>query len=146
MQQPNSHRLPASSTGTGPKHPADHRDPDFFLRGFESIGVILLRQQLSFSREFLFNVAVQLVSVPVTILLAFELRSYLALALGMMLKDITQTLLSYAFAPYRSQFTLRGWQELWGMSRWLMVLSVLGALHSRVSALMLGKIASPINQ
>ncbi len=114
-----------------------------FARGFESIGVVLLRQQLRFSREFAFHVAIQLLSVPATILLALELRSYLALALGMLFRDVAQTLLSYALAPYRPQLTLRRWRDLWSISQWNLVLGIISAIHGRIAVLILGKVATP---
>jgi lipopolysaccharide exporter len=114
-----------------------------FVRGFESIGVVLLRQQLRFSREFVFYVATQLLSVPATILLALELRSYLALALGMLFRDVAQTALSYALAPYRPQPTLQRWRDLWSISQWNLALGMISAIHGRIAVLILGKVASP---
>ena len=117
-----------------------------FIRGFESIGLILLRQQLRFAREFAFNIGIQLLSVPVTILLALELRSYLALALGMLFRDVAQTALSYVAAPHRPKVTLKNWRDLWNISQWNLVLSFIGAIQGRIAVVILGVTAFAVGQ
>jgi len=53
------------------------------VQGCENIGVVAFRKELSFDREFRFLLSKRLLSVAITIALALWLRSYWALAIGM---------------------------------------------------------------
>lgn len=111
------------------------------FRSCESLGVVLLRQQLRFKREAAFQVCVQLIGVVATIVLALYLRSYMALVLGILAKEVAQMILSYIFAPYLPRLTLRAWRDLVSFSQWSLLFNMVGSLYARLSSLVVGRVA-----
>jgi lipopolysaccharide exporter len=111
------------------------------FRSCESLGIVLLRQQLRFKREVAFQVCVQLIGVVATIAMALYLRSYMALVLGILVKEVAQMVLSYAFAPYAPRLTLRAWRDLVSFSQWSLALNVVVSIYARLSSLIVGRVA-----
>jgi lipopolysaccharide exporter len=109
--------------------------------GFESLGIILLRQQLRFKREAAFQVCAQLIGVAATIALTMYMQSYLAPVLGLLVKQVAQLILSYAFAPYAPRFTLRAWRELVSFSQWLLIFNMVSNVYGRLANLIIGRLA-----
>ncbi len=111
-----------------------------FVRGFENIGVVDFQRQLQFDRDFRFRVSVKVVSVVVTIGLAVWLRSYWALAIGMLANNIVSVVLSYGMSEYRPRWTLIEWQKIWGFSRWMLSQGVAKYIFESGPVLFLGRV------
>lgn len=111
------------------------------FRSGESIGVVLLRQQLRFTREAAFQVCVQLIGVAAMIVLALHLRSYMALILGILVKEMAQLILSYVFAPYMPRLTLKAWRDLVSVSQWTLLCNIVVSVYGRLSNLIVGRVA-----
>jgi lipopolysaccharide exporter len=71
------------------------------VQGFQNIGLVLLRKEISFGRIFWFELAKNVLGVALTIALAAVYRSVWALVFGMLLTTAIGTALSYVFHPYR---------------------------------------------
>jgi len=91
------------------------------VQGFENIGIVAFRKELQFDKEFLFQVAKKVVAFVVTVTLAFALRSYWALVIGIMASRLTGVTLSYWLHPYRPWFGLRGTRDLFSFSGWIVI-------------------------
>jgi lipopolysaccharide exporter len=111
------------------------------FRSADSLGVVLLRQQLRFKREAAFQVSVQIIGVVVTIALALYMRNYQALVLSLLIKEVTQTVLSYVFAPYAPRLTLKAWRDLLSFSQWSLILNVVVSIYARLANLIVGRVA-----
>jgi lipopolysaccharide exporter len=111
------------------------------IGAFESLGIVLLRQQLRFKREAAFQVCAQLIGVLATIALTLYMRTYLAPVLGLLVKQVAQLILSYAFAPYAPRFTFRAWRDLISFSQWLLIFNMVGNLYGRLANLIIGRLA-----
>ena len=83
----------------------------FIVRGFENIGIIEFQRNLRFDMEFKFRVTVKLLSTVATIVLAFWLRNYWALAIGSLIRSIIGVVCSYLMSAYRPRWTLAGWDK-----------------------------------
>lgn len=114
----------------------------FAIRGFENIGVIEFQRQLQFHRDFLFRVAVKVVSVVVTIGLAIWLRSYWALAFGLLFSRIVSLVLSYLMSPYRPRWTISAWQKIWGFSKWILSQGFARYIIDKGPTLFLGRVTT----
>jgi O-antigen/teichoic acid export membrane protein len=113
------------------------------LDGFQNIGVVHFRKDLNFGREFAFSVSRKIVQVLVAGSMAFWLRSYWALAAGIVSSSATGVIASYLMHPYRPRWTLSRARHLIGFSKWLVLDSVMSFLRHRSSDVFIGKLAGP---
>lgn len=90
----------------------------FVLSGFKNIGTANFRRDLAFSKDFQFEVTVQLAGVLTTIIAAFLLRSYWAMVAGSLARSAFQLIFSYAMHPYRPRWSLAAREEMLGFSFW----------------------------
>ncbi|MEM8784655.1 MAG: lipopolysaccharide biosynthesis protein [Pseudomonadota bacterium] len=107
-----------------------------------SIRIIDFQRDLTFGRDFTYQVTAKALGFVLTIGLALWLRNYWALAWGFIGSQLIQTLISYWFAPYRPRFTLSRLSELWGYSSWVMVQSLSRSALSLADRFVLGRALS----
>jgi len=91
------------------------------IRGLDNIGTIQYQKDLDFGQVFRFRVYPRLLGVITTIILAFTLRSYWAIAFGMLASTIYGVAFSYIANPYRPRLRFQGIQQLWRFSQWIMI-------------------------
>jgi O-antigen/teichoic acid export membrane protein len=101
------------------------------LDGFANVGLVEFRRDLQFSKDFLVMLLTKAVSFAVAIPLAFLLRNYWALVLGMLAASVSRLVLSYVMHPYRPRLSLACWRELLGFSKWLWFTSQLFFVRSK---------------
>ena len=75
------------------------------IQGFQNIGLVLLRNRISFARLFLHETSAVAVSTAVAIALALVVRNVWALVLGQVAGAATGTAVSYILHPYRPRLT-----------------------------------------
>jgi O-antigen/teichoic acid export membrane protein len=109
--------------------------------GFDNIGIVALRKELEFQREFWFRITKKVITIMVTLSCALALRSYWALVIGMVCSRILGVGLSYVFHPYRPRLSLTEARSFVGFSKWLLLGSVLGVLRTRGAHLLVGRFA-----
>jgi O-antigen/teichoic acid export membrane protein len=111
------------------------------IQGCENIGVVAFRKDLNFDREFRFLMTKRLLSFAITVSLAFWLRSYWALAIGMVCGRLTGVAISYALHPFRPRWSLSRAGDLLHFSLWLVGLNLTGFLKDRAPDFIVGKLA-----
>jgi lipopolysaccharide exporter len=111
-----------------------------FLAGLENIGVVAFRKELDFRREFRFQVSRKLIAFMVVVPLAFILRSYWALVVGMLVSKAGGTVISYLMHPFRPRFTLSKVRELFRFSRWMLFNSLVGFFKERSTDFFIGRL------
>ena len=114
-----------------------------FVQGFENIGVVAFRKQMTFDKEFKFLFGKKIASVLVTVPLAFALNSYWALVVGILTGRFAGVLLSYMTQSYRPRFSLAGFQELFHFSKWMLLNNLLNFLRFRSANFIVGKLSGP---
>jgi len=114
-----------------------------FAIGFENIGVVAFRKELTLDKEFYFLLAKKLVAAATGITVAVIFRSYWALVAGMVVSRVVGSALSYLMHPFRPRWSLAGARELMHFSRWLFVLAVQSAVVSRAPDFIVGRVAGP---
>jgi O-antigen/teichoic acid export membrane protein len=112
-------------------------------QGCENIGVVAFRKELNFDREFRFLLTKRLLSFAITVVLAFWLRSYWALAIGMVCGRLAGVAISYALHPFRPRWSLARAGDLLHFSLWLVGLNLTGFLKDRAPDFIVGKLAGP---
>jgi lipopolysaccharide exporter len=111
------------------------------LTGAENIGVVAFRKELDFRREFKFQVSRKLISFSVVVPLAFLLKSYWALVIGILLGKAAGTVISYLMHPYRPRLDFSKVRELFVFSRWLLVNNLVSYFKERSGDFFIGRLA-----
>jgi lipopolysaccharide exporter len=128
-----------------------YRRPDVFwvvlvlalgpvLTGAENIGVVAFRKELDFRREFRFQLTRKVLGFLLVIPLAFALRSYWALVIGILFSRLAGTTISYLMHPYRPRPSLLKVREMLSFSRWILLNNVVGFLKERSSDFFIGRV------
>ena len=113
------------------------------VQGCENIGVVAFRKELNFDREFRFLLSKRVLSFAITVSLALWLRSYWALAIGMVCGRLTGVGISYALHPFRPRWSLVRAGDLLHFSLWLVGLNLTAFLKDRAPDFIVGKLAGP---
>lgn len=109
------------------------------VNGFGNIGVVEFRKQLTFNKEFTYQLLAKLTGFCVTIPLAYYWRSYWALLLGSLSSTLVSMLLSYVMQSYRPRISLKAWRDVLGFSSWLFINNILFFLNQHAQNFVLGK-------
>lgn len=110
------------------------------LTGFENIGVVAFRKELDFAKEFRFMVFKKMASFVITIGLAFWLRSYWALAWGIVTGNIAAVIISYVMHPYRPRLSLSRFAELWSFSQWMLLRNIGMYLRKQLDSFLVARL------
>jgi lipopolysaccharide exporter len=114
------------------------------VQGFENIGIVIFRKELRFKQEFCLLFARRLIVFSVTIPLAFTLRNYWALVVGVVLSRVMSVILTYVMQrSYRPRLSLSARGELFHFGKWMAIISFLGFLTTRCADFMVGKFSGP---
>ena len=111
------------------------------LGGLENIGTVDFSRDLRFDRFFLYNVVTKLFQFALTAGLAFALRNYWALVIGILAGQISRTTLSYVMSPFRPRLSFARTKEIWGFSIWTFARSVAMYLQTQIDNIAIGGIA-----
>ena len=114
-----------------------------FIGGFENIGVVAFRKDLQFSKEYSYQVAQRVINFVFTIAIAFWLRSYWALVLGILGGRVITVAISYLIHPYRPRFCLTKTVEIWSFSVWMLLVHVAQFLQDKVDEFVVGNMTTP---
>lgn len=109
------------------------------LEGFQNIGIVEFRRNLTFGREYKFFVFIKLSSFFTTLIIALVFRSYWALVAGIVMRSVTMLVLSYSMHPYRPRFGLSKSRELFNFSKWLLVNEYLIYVARNIDRLLIGR-------
>lgn len=111
------------------------------LLGALNVGLVLMRKELDFGREFRYTVFSRLFTFVVTVALALALRSYWALAIGTTIGLAFECWLSYRMHPYRPRLSLAKAGEYVRFSLTLVPLNICFYLAAKVDSFVVGRIA-----
>ena len=86
------------------------------LLGFANIGVVAFQKELNFRRDFQFRVLGKCLAFVATVMLAVLLRSYWAMAIGLLVGALAEVVLSYLVHAFRPRVSFRRMRELLSFS------------------------------
>lgn len=115
----------------------------FLISGLQNIGVVEFRKNLTFEKEFRYQVLPKLISFFTTLGLAFWLKNYWALVFGSLIWKFLVLINSYLLHDFRPRFTYSEWRHLFRFSKWLMINNIFYFLNNRSPGMIVGKIISP---
>jgi O-antigen/teichoic acid export membrane protein len=113
-------------------------------RGLVSPRMTEYAMDLDFRPNFVMEILGKLVSLAVSVGLAWSTRSYWSLALGTIAAPLTMAVISFLYAPFRPAITLRKWRDFSGYLRWTTATQVMTATNWQMDQLLLGKFVSRV--
>ena len=111
----------------------------FLTSGLINIGVVNFRKEMDFAKEFRLHATVRVLTVALTMGLAFHFRNYWALVFGSISASLFELIISYYMSKFRPSFSLKRTRELFNFSAWLMLNNVIFYLSSHSKELIIGK-------
>jgi O-antigen/teichoic acid export membrane protein len=112
------------------------------ISGVGNIGIINLRKELQFRKDFIFGLCCKLSVALSTVPLALYLRSYWALVAGGIAAGLINVGLSYVFSPYRPRLSLERWPEFLRFSLWITPSNLASYFLQRLDTLVVGAVTS----
>lgn len=112
------------------------------LTGTANVGMLLARKNLNFSLEFKVQLTAKVAQVIATLGTAYFVRDYRALVFGIAVSYVVAWLMSYVWHSYRPRWNTSAFMEIWRVTRWLMVSSVLNCLTKRIDEIVAGRIGT----
>jgi O-antigen/teichoic acid export membrane protein len=109
------------------------------IGAFGNIGLVDLRRDFRFQKEFTLSVTTRTISVAATIILAFLLRDYWALVIGLLAGRVTWVLFSYTILPFWPRMSMRSWRHLIGFSFWSWMGTMLSQVKERGDSIIIGR-------
>lgn len=98
----------------------------------------LFRKDFNFNKEFQYLILTKLLTISVTIPLAFILMDYRVLVYGIIVRAIFQVIIGYILLPFLPRFSLRKRRELLSFSMWIMIRNVSVTAMDRIEQLIIG--------
>lgn len=117
--------------------------PRALIGSFENTGVVGFRRDLSFAKEFAYQIQQKVIALFVTVGMALWLHNFWALVGGILIGRAGSVVLSYFVHPYRPRLSLAKLGEIWSFSAWMLVVSVAQYLQDRSDSFIVGGIADP---
>lgn len=108
------------------------------LGGLENIGTVNFRRDLQFNYFFAYNVYPKFFSFAVTVTLAFVIRNYWALVVGMLSGQAAFILLGYLMHRHRPRLNFSKIREIWSFSIWSFIRSIGYYLNTQVDQVAVG--------
>lgn len=108
------------------------------INGLKNIGTVAFLKELDFARDFRFGVYQKLTAFVITIVLAFLLRNYWALAYGIIASTAAGVVLSYTMHPYRPRWCLARVRQLYGFSFNMLAQAISYFLNSKIDEIVVG--------
>ncbi len=109
------------------------------LKGLVNIGTVDFQKDLTFHKEFFFNIPARLAGSFATIVFALVLRSYWALVYGSIIQPIIRVILSYVMSDFRPRLSLAKSSRVLGFSKWLLALNINQSISSRLPMIVIGR-------
>lgn len=108
------------------------------INGFENIGVVAFQKELDFEKDFKFMVVKKVLTVAVTLVLAFYLHNYWSLVFGILLGSLLSVVFSYFISSYRPKIEFSEIKALWAFSQWVLVRNIGAYLQTRLDQIIIG--------
>lgn len=114
------------------------------LVGFNNIGVVLAKKDMKFKEIMKLELISKVISVILTITLAFSLRNYWAFIFGTVSYYLIYTLLTYYYYQYRPKLSLRHFKKQASFSQWTLLKGMVNYTSGKIDQILITKLLSAI--
>jgi lipopolysaccharide exporter len=109
------------------------------IDGFQNIGVVDFVKEMKFNKEFHFKLTQKIISFCITLSIAYWLKSYWALVIGILSGKSVSLLLSFYLSSYRPRFCLKEWRVIFDFSKWLMFSHLISYIGNQTDKILIQK-------
>lgn len=109
-----------------------------FIIGFQNIAVVDFRKNLHFSKEFNFYLYKKAFSFVLVVTLAFMLKNYWALIIGMLAAAVIDVIISYRMHSFRPRLSLARLKDIWSFSQWVLLSRIGYFLNQKTDQFVIG--------
>ncbi len=109
------------------------------VNGFFNPAIALYAKDLDYSPMFKMAVIEKMLSISVVIPLAFVLRNYWAMIVGLALSYSLKTILSFVYHNFRPRIGFQRIREQWDFSKWIVAKGFLGYFRAQFDTLLVSK-------
>ncbi len=112
------------------------------VQGFQNIGLVILRKEISFARIFWYELATNIAGIALTVALAVIMRNVWALVIGLLLTAALGTVLSYIFHSYRPRLALEkiALRRALSLGKFTFVIAVASYVTNMADNVMVGRL------
>ena len=112
------------------------------VQGFQNIGLVILRKEISFAKIFWYELATNVSGVTLTVALALVMRNVWALVTGLLITAILRTFLSYIFHSYRPRlaFEKLALRRALSLGKFTLVIAVASFITNMADNVMVGRL------
>jgi lipopolysaccharide exporter len=112
------------------------------VQGFQNIGLVILRKEISFARIFWYELATNVAGIAVTVALAVVMRNVWALVIGLLLTAALGTILSYVFHSYRPRLAFEkiALRRALNLGKFSLVIAVASYVTNMADNVMVGRL------
>ena len=108
------------------------------IEGFENPKFIIFEKNLDFTREMVITLGTKVLTLIVTIYLAFSMRSYWALIIGLVFGAAVRVIISFMMVRFRPRFSLASFSRLFSFSAWMSGVNLLQSLSANLDKFFVG--------
>lgn len=111
------------------------------VQGFQNIGLVILRKEISFARIFWYELATNVSGIALTVALAVVMRNVWALVIGLLLTAALGTILSYIFHSYRPRLALEkiALRRALNLGKFTLVIAIASYMITMADNVMVGR-------
>ncbi|GLR70931.1 oligosaccharide flippase family protein [Agaribacter marinus] len=109
------------------------------ISAFISPGILLQKRELNYQPLVRLAIVDKLGSFVITLSLAYALKSYWAMIIGVVASYVIKASYSYVIAKYSPRFTLSKLLNQWSFSKWMLLKAVLGYIKSEFDTIFISK-------
>ena len=112
------------------------------VQGFQNIGLVILRKEISFARIFWYELATNVAGIALTVALAVVMRNVWALVIGLLLTAALGTVLSYVFHSYRPRLAFEkiALRRALSLGKFTLVIAVASYVTNMADNVMVGRL------
>ena len=110
------------------------------LTGLSNPRFVMFERDLNYSRLAVLTIAARLVSLSLTLFVAFAYRSYWALVAGMVGHSLTSMLMTYALRPYRPRLSFGRFSDIFAFSGWMSLTTMVTTLSMQTDRIIVGRL------
>jgi lipopolysaccharide exporter len=109
------------------------------ISGLFNPGMYLYQKELNFKPHFKMVVIEKTVSFFVVLILAFVLRNYWAMVIGVLVSYSIKLVMTYYLHEFRPSWSLKKLNEQWSFSKWILFKGILGYIRAEFDTFIVTK-------
>ncbi|MBL1211612.1 oligosaccharide flippase family protein [Geminocystis sp. GBBB08] len=114
-----------------------------FINGFQSTSLHFLTRHINEKKKIIFNLLVQILSLLIMIVLAWQIRNVWSLVIANIISSVISTIITHRLIPEVKNYFYwdkSALEELFGYGKWIFISTILTFLAMQTDRLLLGRL------